>query len=626
MQAQGSSLDRSSAVMVAAGPQDEQARALVQALRQAGLSVVFAETANIAARASEAAACVAVLRPDTWKSQAIATVMRARPDCLLPVLAEPMELPRGPWTGPVLSLVDDAGQGEQQLIQALRDYLATRPQPELASPRNTDPVTIDMLLARKKFRRSRRTGPVITAILLLIIVALGGLLGYRYYTSHPGKSVPANALSNVSTAVPQAAYAATVPGPTCDLRGGQWEQGDRYMKTVDGKKVEVLDKYTTVQCQPDGALVTRSGDYGFYSELFFDGPYTSTSISQHYFAQVDATIVAGDAQASLTMDVHIQDGGYTGKSYGRDGFEVNALGHWEANTASPVDGSPVNRLAVGFLSRASKTYTLAVEVNGPLMTFWINGKQVTSVTDTTYTDNSAIAFGVSDDSARAPISALFSHFKYEALSPGTLATPQIVATATAQAQANLQKPYTARIPGYNCDKGAGQWQPLADMPWEKAVLHCLPTGMRLTEPGNTATIGEEDFYWLNGNFPQDYKVSAKIDVSAANDGCAGLGTRADRDGNSYGFIICADGLWAIVSLAKKSHIIVHGWVNAQSVYTMTAESKGTSQSLFIDGHLIKTINDSHLKNTDHISLLAGYYRSSQVVSAIFSDFTFTPLA
>ena len=41
---------------------------------------------------------------------------------------------------------------------------------------------------------------------------------------------------------------------------------------------------------------------------------------------------------------------------------------------------------------------------------------------------------------------------------------------------------------------------------------------------------------------------------------------------------------------------------------------------------VKTINDSRLKHTDHICLYTGVYQSSQAASAIFSDFTFTPLA
>ncbi|MGH2507440.1 MAG: hypothetical protein ACRDHZ_08575, partial [Ktedonobacteraceae bacterium] len=62
MQEQGSPFSHASAsILVAAGSQDAQAMALVQALRKAGLRVIFAETMALAIRASEAAACVAVL-------------------------------------------------------------------------------------------------------------------------------------------------------------------------------------------------------------------------------------------------------------------------------------------------------------------------------------------------------------------------------------------------------------------------------------------------------------------------------------------------------------------------------------------------------------------------------------
>jgi hypothetical protein len=627
MQMQGSpSVEQSITVMVAAGPQDEQASALVQAMRKAGLKILFAETVNIAARASEATVCVAVLRPDTWKTQAIATVMRAKPACLIPVLAEPMELPRGPWTHAAISLVDDAEQGTQQLIQAVYDYLAERPQTEPAPQKSAEILTINQLLARRKKRSRRvRIGPLITTILLLIIVALGGLLGYRYYKNQSSTGTAANA-SILPTALPQVTYTAKTPGPDCDRGGGQWEQGEHYKKMVNGKETEVLDKYTTIQCQSDGALVTRSGDYDVYSELFFDGPPLSASIAQHYFAQVDATITSGDSQAGLTMDTHVQSGGYTEDSYGRDSFNVNELGHWEANTASAEDGRPINRLAIGFLPKASKTYTLAVEVNGPLMTFWIDGTRVTTVTDTTYVGDTSIAFGVNDWSAKTSISALFSNFEYKELPSSSLATPQVIATATTQAQVNMQKSYSARVPGYACDKGAGQWEPPADLNSDKAVLHCLSNGMQLTEPGNAPTVGEEQFYWLDGHFPQNYKVAAQIDVSATNRQCAGLGTRANTDDDNYAFIICPDGSWEIAYISNSFQTLAQGWVSASGVYTVMAESNGSAQSLYINGQLIKTVNDSRLKSTDHISLDVGLYTGSQSASAIFSNFTFTPLA
>lgn len=629
MQEQGSPFTgRAASILLAAGPQDEQAQSLVQTLRSAGLRVIFAETVNIAARASEATACVVVLRPDTWKTQTIATVMRAKPDCLIPVLAETMELPRGPWTQAAISLVDAPEQAEQELIQALRDYLAARPLPETGGQGSSGQFTLSDI-NRLTRRRRRSARPLITTILVLLIFGLGGLLGYRYYTGQPGKSAAATNQPgkstttpvNLPTSAPHVTYSATTPGPDCDRGIGQWDKGEHYIKTVDNKKVEVFDKYTTLQCQSDGMLVTRSGDYDVYSELFFEGPGVEGSIARHYFAQVDATITAGDAQASLAMDAHIQ-----GNNYGRYNFDINTLGHWEASIGSTVDGSSINRLAIGFLPKAAKTYTLAMEVNGPLMSFWIDGTRVTTVIDTTYSGDDSIAFGMSDWSAKTPISALFSHFKYEELPLGSQATPSVLATATTQTQNSLHTLYSARVPGYNCDKGAGQWQPLADSN-NPGKLHCLSSGMQLTVPASSKLIAEEDYYGLDGHFPQNYRISAQIDVSAANRSCAGLSTRLSP-GNSHGayaFVICPDGSWEIALVTDKYKSLAQGWVGAQNAYTITAVSNGSAQTLYINGQLIKTVHDSHLQSTDRIGLDVGLYQSGQQASAIFSDFVFTPL-
>ena len=230
--------------------------------------------------------------------------------------------------------------------------------------------------------------------------------------------------------------------------------------------------------------------------------------------------MAGDAQTSLTMDAHVQ-----GNDYSRYGFDVNTLGHWDANIDSKVDGSSISRMSTGFLPKASKTYTLGIEVDGPMMTYSIDGVRVTTVTDTTYTANDTLAFGVDDYAAKAPVTALFSNFTYEVL-PDTLTSAQMVATATAQAQKTTPTAYAARVPGYTCDKGAGQWQPLADED-TSGTFHCLASGMQLTAPANSQTIVEEDFYWLNGHFPQNYKISAQIDVSATGQACAGIATRID---------------------------------------------------------------------------------------------------
>lgn len=607
------------AILVVSGPQDEQAIALVQALRQAGLRAIFAETVTLAARqAGEAAACVAVLRQDTWKAQTIAVVMRARPACFIPVLAEAMPLPRGPWTHAAITLSEIPEQGTQELLQTLRAYLA-RSAPSKQHKSKQNELTSLNMVRIKPLRRSRRVGAFLTTLLLvLLILSLGGLLGYRY--SHPPTTVSTTTTNPLASSLNNV-YSTLTPGPDCDTRGGQWEQGEHYVKTVDKKKVEVIDKYTTLQCQATGALLTRSGDYEVYSELFFDGPALQNSLAPHYLAQVTATIVSGDAQANVTIDAHIHN-------YGRYNFDVNTLGHWEASIGNTTDGDLLNRLAIGFLQKKSKTYMLAIDVNGPTMTFWINGTQVTSVTDTTYTDNDSVAFGIADGTASSPVTALFSNFKYEVL-PSTLTPAQQAATATATdlPQRSPQAPYTARIPGYGCDKGAGQWQPLADRE-SAGSLHCLANGMQLTSPANSKTIAEEEFYWLNGHFPQNYRVSAQIDVSAANDGCAGLATREQADSDSYGsyeFVICSDGSWTIALNTTKFQMLAQGTVQAQNVYTITAESKGSAQSLYINGQLIQTVKDTHLTKTDHLALEAGLYNSSQETIAIFSHFLFTPL-
>ena len=622
MQKQGSPFsDLSPAILVASGPQDERAIALVQTLREAGLRVTFADTVTLATRAAdEGTACVAVLRPDTWKTQTIATVMRAKPACLIPVLAEALDLPRDPWTKPAIDLSTPNEAGEQELIQMLRDYLATYAVSAQITSKN-DPLFVpNVLQFKRRNRRRLNVGALVTTIVLILLIAgLGGLLVYRYFT-HPS-TVPVGANNALSLSHP-IVYNAAIPGPNCSVGYDQWETGGYYIKTVNKKQVEVLDKYTTLQCQPNGALITRNGDYSVYSELFFNGPTGPASLASHYFAQVNATMLSGDAQANVTIEAHLQT-----DKYGRYNFDINTAGHWEASIGNASDGSRIKNMAIGFLPKAAKTYTLALDVNGPTMTFFIDGIQVTSVTDTTYTDNNFLAFGIGDSTASSPVSALFSNFQYKAL-PATLTSEQAVATATALTRSTMQTPYTARVPGYTCDKGAGQWQPIADTTDNPGVIHCQTGGMQLTNPPNAKTIAEEDFYWLNGQFPQNYKVSARIDVSAANNGCAGLGTRENDTGNTYGsynFVICSDGSWAIALTTDKFHTLAQGTVDPQNVYTITAESNGSAQSLYINGQLVKTVNDTSLTGTDYLSLDAGFYTSNQTISATFSNFTFTPL-
>lgn len=259
------------------------------------------------------------------------------------------------------------------------------------------------------------------------------------------------------------------------------------------------------------------------------------------------------------------------------------------------------------------------------MTFSVNGKQVATVIDTTYTDNNSLAFGLDDPTATSPISALFSDFTYKELPPDTLTTPQVSGTATAQAQMESQSPYTVHLPGYQCDQSSGQWQPLNNNTLPGS-LQCTSGGMQLTSPANVTKITEEAFYGLAGHFPPNYQISAQIDVSAASGGCAGLATRADKDNNFYAFIICPDGYWEVGLAASTFQKLDYGTVAPKGSYKLTAVANGSTQSLSIDDEQVSSINNTQLQSTDHVGLLVGCFISSQSSTAIFTDFSLTPLA
>jgi hypothetical protein len=58
---------------------------------------------------------------------------------------------------------------------------------------------------------------------------------------------------------------------------------------------------------------------------------------------------------------------------------------------------------------------------------------------------------------------------------------------------------------------------------------------------------------------------------------------------------------------------------------LTTSSIGDQQSLMINGTTVKTVTDGTLTITDHLSLLVGVYNSTNNVTALFSNFVFTPL-
>jgi hypothetical protein len=246
---------------------------------------------------------------------------------------------------------------------------------------------------------------------------------------------------------------------------------------------------------------------------------------------------------------------------------------------------------------------------------------VTTAFDATYPESYGIDFGISDPGAKSSPSALFSHFAYSPLPDTHLSNQAAIATATAQLAKASQGPYTTPVPGFDCDKGGGQWKPTSEAE-DYVTTRCLANGLAVSQGSTAKYDGRVPFYWLNGNFPLNYKVKVQIDVSGLNGGCAGIGTRSEN----YGFYVCSNGYWVIDGYDNKGQgkQLAQGQIDQLSSYTMEVTSNGSTQSLTLNGSQVASVN-SPSEATDHIVLSMFLPQGSTGGSAVFSNFVFTPL-
>lgn len=114
-------------VLIAAAPDEPRADRLALELEQIGWQVVLARTPAAAARAPQAVACLVVLRAASWNAPAIVATVRARPRLLIPVLAEPMGLPAGPWTEAPIEMRLSPAAIARQIDEVIADLTASGP-------------------------------------------------------------------------------------------------------------------------------------------------------------------------------------------------------------------------------------------------------------------------------------------------------------------------------------------------------------------------------------------------------------------------------------------------------------------------------------------------------------------
>ncbi len=629
-------------VLVAAAPNDPQAIGLVQELRILGLSITLAETVELASLADEVAVCIIVLRPVQWRTTpSIATAMRCNPRSMIPLLAEPMPLPNGSWATEPISIKESLVETAKELETLITGYIQTVPEPESAfveQHSTNGPLTrLPASFVRPPISSKTRSWKNKRYLFLVFVLLLGVGLLIRY-APHSLKPT-SNQATTTNNALLDHPYTAAVPGPGCDAGGANWQTGEYYKAPVtptastattpvQGTPTPqiIVDNSTVTTCQQNGLLVKHTAHFDLLAEVFFAS--NGLALPRHFSTQITATIVAATGTAYFHLGVRNQGGAPTtsgpNNGYGDDSLEVGVYGRWDAVRYNDTTDKMDARFSTGFVQPA-KSFTLAAEVDGSLMTFSINGQKVTTVVDTIYPDSYGIDFGISDPDAKSAPSALFSHFVYTPLLDTHVTTPATVATATAQTVRNDQTPYMAPVPGFGCDKGVGQWKP-ASQAQDYVTTHCLPNGLAVSQGSSAHYLGRVFFYWLNGNFPANYKVKAQIAVSGLNGGCAGIRTRTGEQTGGYAFFVCSDGTWQIISYDSNGngHHLAQGQVAQRSSYSMEATSNGPMQSLSLDGAQVASVSDKTYTTTDHIELILFHLQGS-AGTAVFSNFVFMPL-
>lgn len=428
-------------------------------------------------------------------------------------------------------------------------------------------------------------------IIGVLLVVLGGL-GYGGYSfRHKLFSHAA------TTAAGPQPYSAAVPGPTCDKGNGQWS-------------LPKDSSYFTTTCEASDLLVKQTTNFASSAEVYFAG--TGLGLPQSYDVQVTANITSGDALTGVGLIVHGQSpaGGHV--------FLALADSLWEFAVLNSDNKSTVGKRR-GFLAAPTKTFTLDVKVVGPTMTFTINGKQVTNVTETSFNNSANIGFFV-DSADSKPVAAQFSQFHYTPLPDPTLSTNDAVATAVAVNSA-IPNPYTAAVPGPGCDKGGAQWAGPSIYGETGGKFTCTSSGLQIQANAGAGT--DVGYYGVHGYLPTDYTVTVTL-TPGDQVSCGGIYTHASAAGG-YAYDVCGNGAYQILELkaGQPATTLASGGIGSlgNAPYTLKVVESGASHTLSVNGLALPTFSNKDLPDTDHITLFA-LGTSGNATTVSFNGFSF----
>ena len=186
-------------------------------------------------------------------------------------------------------------------------------------------------------------------------------------------------------------------------------------------------------------------------------------------------------------------------------------------------------------------------------------------------------------------------------------------------QASEDEPYTAALPGANCDDGDAYWTLTAPAP---LGLDCGASGLALTVAAHETNV--MTFIPPDGYFRPDYQASIRVSFVRLARGCLSVETRVTSAGY-YFFDICNTGAWTVDRYTGVSSLILaDGVVAPADSYALTVTANGADQRLAIGGQQVATVADPSYQSTQSLALGIQNLTAQPGVATI-SHFAYRPL-
>jgi hypothetical protein len=253
---------------------------------------------------------------------------------------------------------------------------------------------------------------ILVAVLLVLVLIIGGVLvGLQLGKGTTGTNPPPNPTTAVSTSQPAATtqttptqttptpgvtptprptptpnptptpttapqsgvplgtllYTTSTPGKNCDTGGGQWD---------DYNAVIVCGQTNTRISNPSHQALNLAGTFLIKMPGY---PYPSNYVIHAQMQQI----------SNSASDFGIFFRNQSGNQPGVYSFMIHPDGTWSSYVYDNVNGNPTQIASGPSLGDAHARVTLDIVVNGSHFTFYVNGQQVGSISDTTYPTGTA---------------------------------------------------------------------------------------------------------------------------------------------------------------------------------------------------------------------------------------------